>query len=335
MNVLILHNDYTSQAFAESNAGLKEEVDAVCKALAELKAKYTVKSIKTIEQLPKILAANKQKIIFNLVEELLADIKHACLVPAICRSFSRKFTGSDTSALLLAQNKGQTKAILKAAGVPTPDGAVIEVGQKISVKNLSPGKYIVKPAFSDASEGITADSIVSLGSKKMSAAIEKIHKQFRQPAIVEQFIPNRELNVSVLQLGKKIKVMPIAEIDFGAFKKGKPKIVDYAAKWHADSFEYNNTPRILPTILPVKIAALVRQYAIGAFTALGCKDYVRVDFRLDEKNCPFVIEVNPNPDISPDAGFAAAIAAEKISYKNFIKILLKNNSAAGGSFTDN
>jgi D-alanine-D-alanine ligase len=324
MNVLIIHNDYASQSFAESNAGLKEEVDAVCNALKELKIKYAVKSIKAIEQLPKILAGNKQKIIFNLVEELPADIKHACLVPAICRSFGRNFTGSDTPALLLAQNKGQTKAILKAAGIPTPNGTAIEVGRKISAKNFAPGKYIVKPAFSDASEGITADSIVSLGSKKMSAAIENIHKQFHQPAIVEQFIPNRELNVSVLQLGKKIEVMPIAEIDFGAFKKDKPKIVDYAAKWHADSFEYNNTPRILPAKLPAKTAAKVRQYAIDAFIALGCKDYVRVDFRLDEKNNPFVIEVNPNPDISPDAGFAAAIAAGKLSYKKFIETLLKN-----------
>jgi D-alanine-D-alanine ligase len=158
----------------------------------------------------------------------------------------------------------------------------------------------------------------------MSAAIEKIHKQFRQPAIVEQFIPNRELNVSVLQLGKRIEVMPIAEIDFGAFKKGKPRIVDYAAKWHADSFEYNNTPRILPTKLPAKTAALVRQYAIGAFTALGCKDYVRVDFRLDEKNNPFVIEVNPNPDISPDAGFAAAIKVGGVNYTKFVETLLRN-----------
>ncbi|MFA6185866.1 MAG: ATP-grasp domain-containing protein [Phycisphaerae bacterium] len=324
MNILIIHNDYASHAFAESNAGLKEEVNAVCKALVELKIKYTIKSIKKIEQLPKILAANKQKIVFNLVEELPADIKHACLVPAICRGFGRKFTGSDTPALLLAQNKGQTKAILKAAGVPAPDGAMVEVGQKISVKNLTKGYYIVKPAFSDASEGITADSIVSLGSKKMSAVIEKIHKQFRQPAIVEQFIPNRELNVSVLQCGRKIKVMPIAEIDFGAFKKGKPKIVDYAAKWYADSFEYNNTPRILPAKLPAKVAALVMQYAIGAFNALGCKDYVRVDFRLDEKNHPFVIEVNPNPDISPDAGFAAAIEAGGINYKKFVETLLKN-----------
>ena len=324
MNVLVIHNDFHSAAFAESNAGLKDEIDAVCKALDSLKVKYSVKSIKTIEQLPKILAENKQKIVFNLVEELPADIKHACLVPAICRSFGRNFTGSDTPALLLAQNKWQAKAILKAAGIPTPGGAVIEVGQKISVKNLLPGKYIVKPAFCDASEGITADSIVQLGSKKMFAAIEKIHRQLHQPAIVEQFIPGRELNVSVLQCGKKKNALPIAEIDFSAFKKDMPKIVDYAAKWDVDSFEYNNTPRILPANLPQKTAELAHRYAIGAFSALGCKDYVRVDFRLDEEDKPFVIEANPNPDITPNEGFAAALTAGGISYKNFVETLLKN-----------
>ena len=103
-----------------------------------------------------------------------------------------------------------------------------------------------------------------------------------------------------------------------------PKIVDYAAKWDAASFEYNNTPRILPAKLPTKTAELVRQYAIGAYEMLNCKDYVGVDFRLDEKNQPFVIEVNPNPDITPDNGFAAALCAANISYKNFIETLLKN-----------
>ena len=323
-SVLVVHNDFNSAAFAESNAGLKDQIDAVCQALGDLKVKYAVKSIKTIEQLANVLVKNKHQIVFNLVEELPADITHACFVPAVCRSFSRKFTGSDTPALLLAQNKWQAKAILKAAGVPTPDGVFVPVGQKISAKNLTKGYYIVKPAFCDASEGITADSIVSLGSKKMSAAIEKIHSQFDQPAIVEQFILGRELNISVLQCGKKIEVMPVAEIDFSTFKKGMPRIVDYAAKWHADSFEYQNTPRILPAKLPEKIAALIRQYAIGAFKALDCKDYVRVDFRLSEENRLFVIEVNPNPDITPEAGFASAIEAGGISYKKFIKILLKN-----------
>jgi D-alanine-D-alanine ligase len=323
-SVLVVHNDFNSAAFAESNAGLKDEIDAVCKTLEDLKVKYTVKSIKTIQQLSNILITNKQEIVFNLVEELPADITHACLVPAICRSFGRKFTGSDTLALLLAQNKWQAKAVLKAAGVPTPDGVFVPVGQKIAAKNLTKGSYIVKPAFCDASEGITADSIVSLGSKKMSAGIEKIHSQFNQAAIVEQFVAGRELNVSVLQCGKKIEVMPIAEIDFSTYKKDRPRIVDYAAKWHTESFEYNNTPRILPAKLPAKVAALVRQYAIGAYNALGCKDYVRVDLRLSEKNQPFVIEVNPNPDITPEAGFASAIEAGGISYKKFIETLLKN-----------
>lgn len=324
--VLVIHNDFESGAFAESNAGLKEEVDAVCNALKQLKVKHSAKSINSLEQLPHILSENKQRIIFNLVEELPGDITFACYIPAVCRAFEQKFTGGDTPALLLAQNKGQTKAILKAAGIPTPDGVVVGPDQKKHLKDLSPGKYIVKPAFSDASEGIEADSIVNAGGKKLLTAVEKIHKQFNQPAIVEQFIPARELNVSLLQRDGKVEVLAIAEIDFSAFDKSKPKIVGYSAKWQPDSFEYNNTPRILPARLSAKTAKLVRQYAVDAWGALGCKDYARVDFRLDEQGRPFVLEVNPNPDISPDAGFAAAVDFAGMSYKQFVEILLINNS---------
>ncbi|MDD5134366.1 MAG: ATP-grasp domain-containing protein [Phycisphaerae bacterium] len=324
MAVLILYNDFKSADFAESNAGVLEQVNAVRKALAELKVKYRVKSIKAIEQLPKILKDNKQKIIFNLVEELAADIKDACFVPAICRCFSRRFTGNDTAALLLAQNKTQTKAILKNAGIAVPAGVTVDIGEKIYAKTLKPGKYIVKPAFSDASEGIDADSIVQAGSKKLSAAIEKIHKQFGQPAIVEQFIPSRELNVSVIERNGRAEVLAIAEIDFGAFDAEEPKIVDYKAKWQTDSFAYNNTPRILPARLSKKTAEIVQRYALASWKVLDCRDYGRVDFRLDEEGKPYVLEVNPNPDISPDAGFAAAVDYAGIGYRKFVEILLKN-----------
>ena len=331
--ILVIHNAVDGQLMAggktvwqESNAGLIQEVNAVTAAIEKLGLNYRVESVRTIEQLPDILIRSEQPIVFNLVEELPADILHACYVPAICHVHSKTCTGSDTPALILAQNKLQTKAILKAADVPTPDGTIVPLGQKIHLKGLAHGKYFVKPVFSDASEGIDADSIVDLPGPALHKAIDQIHRQFKQPALIEQFIPDRELNVSLIQWDNQVQVLPIAEIDFGAFDANKPKIIDYSAKWHADSFAYNNTPRIIPAPLSEKTAGLVRQYALAAWHAIGCLDYARVDFRMSRDERLFVLEVNPNPDISADAGFAAALTAAGISYKTFVETVLNNAS---------
>jgi D-alanine-D-alanine ligase len=330
-NVLIIHNAVDKRlttkdraVFEESNAGLMEEVHAVTETIRTLGIKYQVKSIETIEQLPDILAHSDQGIVFNLVEELPADILHACYVPAICQVYGRTCTGSDTPALILAQNKWQAKAVLKTADVPVPDGTIVPIGQRICQKGLVPGKYFVKPVFSDASEGIDADSIVDLPGMALHKAIKQIHTQFKQPALVEQFIPDREFNVSLLQQNNEVQVLPIAEIDFSAFDVNSVRIVGYSAKWHTDSFAYNNTPRIIPAPLSDKAANLVRQCALATWYAIGCQDYARVDFRMNRKEQIFVLEVNPNPDISADAGFAAALEAGGISYKKFIETLLDN-----------
>jgi D-alanine-D-alanine ligase len=326
-DVLILHNaagESDEEPFSESNAGVLEELDAVVAAIEVLGAAYEVKSIDAIEQLPDILDAAAHEVVFNLIEELPRDITDACYVPAICRLYGRPCTGNDTPALLLAQNKWHAKAILRAHNIPTPNSSLVACGRTIAPDELPPGRYVVKPAFSDASEGIDGDSIVDVPGKAIGRAVRRVHDAFGQPALVEEFIPCRELNVSVFERNGRVSVLPIAEIDFGAFDADTPKIVDYSAKWLVDSFAYNNTPRIIPAPLSDKTDALVREYAIGAWNALGCRDYVRVDFRTDEKGRPFVIEVNPNPDICPGDGFAAALEAAGITYEEFVRTLLEN-----------
>ncbi len=322
--VLIIHNAVGGTHFVESNAGLIQEVAAVAAALGTLGFAYDVSAIDSIEQLPAVLREHRQTVIINLVEELPQNIADACYVPAICRACGRVSTGSDTPALLLAQNKWQTKAVLRAHNIPTPNSALIPRGQPLPQHELQPGRYVVKPPFSDASEGIDADSIVDIPSKAVAPAVARIHERFHQPALVEQFIPHRELNVSVMERNGEPRVLAIAEIDFAAFEADKPRIVGYAAKWLSDSFEYNNTPRIIPAQLSKRAAKLVHDYAIDTWHAVGCRDYARVDFRMDDAERPFVLEVNPNPDISPDAGFAAALAAAGTAYEEFVRTLLDN-----------
>lgn len=258
------------------------------------------------------------------MEELEGSPLDYCYVPAICKAYGKACTGSDTKALLIAQNKWQCKLLLKGANLPCPDGTIVEQGEEFNQSNLKNGRYIVKPLFSDASEGITTDSVVDIPSKTAVNAVHIIHEEMNQPALIEQFIPQRELNVSVFESDNEFSVLPLAEIDFSAFDKEQVKIVDYAAKWISDSFAYNNTPRIIPAPLSESTAELVRRYAKNACEVIGCNDYARVDFRLDENEKPYIIEVNPNPDISPDAGFSAALNAAGISYKTFVETVLNN-----------
>jgi D-alanine-D-alanine ligase len=328
-SVLVIYNCFQGDVerthfWQESEESILDEVNAVTASLGKLGIAFRQEPVRNLEHLGIILQRSRQRLVFNLVEEFPNCIHDACLVPAICRANGRAFTGSDTPALLLAQNKWQTKAVLKAANIPCPDGVLIPVAKSIPAPQLTAGKYIVKPLFSDASEGIDTESIIEIPGRSFRKRVERIHSQLGQPALVEQFIPDRELNVSVLQYKDKMQVIAIAEIDFSKFDAGQPRIVDYSAKWLPDTFAYNNTPRILPAKISAETARLVEKYSLDACRLIDCRGYIRVDFRLDEKENPYILEINPNPDISPDAGFAAALNYRGISYEKFVEFMLEN-----------
>lgn len=326
--ILILHNTFGDPAdpLYESRAAVMDQVHAVEAACDAKKIQYTVLAVENLRHLTMLLAAHRESLVFNLAEEFLGDVRQACFVPAVCAAFGKSCTGNDTPALLLAQNKIQAKAVLSGSGLPVASGCVISVGQTIAQATLPSGTYILKPAYCDASEGITLDSVVKLPQEmnRAEAKVANLHHYFAQPVIVEQYIPCHELNVSVMEDNGQIKVMPLAEIDFSAFPDDLPRIVDYSAKWHPDTFTYQNTPRKIPAEIPEPVAERVRTLAAAAWKTLGCRDYTRVDFRLDEQFNPYIIEINPNPDISPEGGFAAAIAAGKIRYAQFVRTMLNN-----------
>lgn len=325
--VLILHN--TPQAtgaaggFVESEAGVLVEVHAVAEALTALKIPHRSMGVAALAEVPGLLACSDETLIFNLVEGLPGSDVDANLTPALCRSAGKAYTGNDTASLLATLDKGHCKAILEAAGLPCPAGVVVMPGHAVPRK-LFKGPFIVKPIRTDASEGIDDQSIVAKAGVGLTKAVRRVHDQLKQPALIEQFIDGRELNISVIWRKGLPEILPLAQIDFSAFAKGQPKIVGYDAKWRPESFAFNNTPRIIPAPLSAKVAGQVRQLAVEACRALGCCDYTRVDFRLDQQLRPYILEVNANPDISPDAGFVAALTAGGITYKQFVRLCLDN-----------
>jgi D-alanine-D-alanine ligase len=333
--ILILHHAPLAAGgkkpvWRESDAGVMAEVEAVAAALDRLGYGHRTAGAAQLTELPSLLAAATEEVVFNLVESFAVRPADANLVPAVARAFGKSCTGSDTTCLALALDKGRTKAVLQAADLPCPGGVMIAVGAKVERSRLPAGPWIVKPAHSDASEGIDAACVIRLSAAApkaadpLAAAVRRVHREFGQPAIVEQFIAGRELNVSVLSRLGAAEVLPIAEIDFSAFPAGVPRIVDYAAKWLPESFAYQNTPRVIPARLTRRQAEAVRQLALGAWRACGCRGYARVDMRMTAAGRPLVLEVNPNPDISLDAGFAAALAAAGIPYEEFVEAAIRD-----------
>ena len=330
--VLILHNvppeGAARGAWRESDEGVLAEVGAVAVALERLGFEHRTIGVAGLRDVASVLAAAPEPVVFNLVESFIGAPAEVNYVPALGRAFGKACTGSDTPCLVAALDKGRTKTILRAAGLPCPPGVVVPVGERVRSADLSPGPFIVKPCTSDASEGIDARSVVAGPGAALTRAVRRVHEEVGQDALVEAFIVGRELNVSLLERGGAVAVLPLAEIDFSAFPPGRPRLVDYAAKWLVDSFEYRSTPHIIPAPLPIVRAREVRRLALGAWRALGCRDYARVDFRLDRRGRPWIIEVNPNPDISPDAGFdagfSAALGAVPISYADFVAAVIEN-----------
>lgn len=327
--VLIIHNTFGDPAdpMYPSRAAVLDQVQAVQDSCRQLGIQTTVAAVENLRHLTEILAQRPESVIFNLAEEFLGDVRSACYAPAVCAAFGKSCTGNDTPALLIAQNKIQTKALLLGSGLPAAQAYIFYLDQRgLDLANVPTGRYIIKPAFCDASEGIALESVVNLPDECRRAAdrIDALRAQFSQPVLVEQYIDGKELNISIYQDGDQARVLPLAEIDFSAFPPEMPRIVDYNAKWIAESFTFQNTPRRIPADVPEHTAAQIRQIALAAFRALGCRDYARVDFRLDGQMNPYIIEVNPNPDITPEGGFAAALQAAQIPYVQFVQTMLQN-----------
>src|ERR1035437_1507368 len=301
----------------ESEAGVLDEVRAVATALEHAGLACVCADAATLDELPAVLAAHPEAVVFNLIEGFQRHPEQAALVPTVCEAHGRGCTGNDAACQTLALDKWRANAVLRAADLPVPDARLVPPGARLTPRETPRLPVIVKPAATDASEGIHADSVVRRHGRALGAAIARVHRLFRQPALIESFVGERELNISLIQRGRRVDVLPIAEIEFRDFGAARPHIVDYAAKWDAASFEYRNTVRVIPARLPARVAAEARRLARAAWDALGCRDYARVDFRLGAGGKLFVLEVNPNPDIGPDAGFVAALRAAHIPFTAF------------------
>jgi D-alanine-D-alanine ligase len=237
------------------------------------------------------------------------------------------YTGSPVEALALARDKARTKHLLAGAGLPTPEFQVVAVGGHASptmIARLAAGPLFVKPASEDASLGIGPESVVSTAAA-LAERVADIHQRYGA-ALVERFIDGREFNTSVIALPDP-RILPLAEVNFNREASGGWGIVTYDAKWTPESAAWSGTPVTCPADVDEPLAARLREVSLAAFKLVGCRDYARVDLRVDAAGEPFILEVNANPDIAPTAGFARSLAAGGISYGDFCEQLIATTFA--------
>jgi len=218
--------------------------------------------------------------------------------------------------MTLCVEKPLTQALLAARGLPVPRNVVLAHGDEPLGALSFPA--IVKPAHEDASHGIAAESVVA-DERALRARARYVIEHYAQPALVEEFIEGREINVGLLETPRGLEVLPLSEIDYTGFPPELPHIVSYAGKWIESSREWTLTAVIPARELGAQQRARIEAVARAAFELLGLAGYGRVDLRLDARGEPFVIDVNANPDVSPDAGFALAAARAGYAYADVIE----------------
>jgi D-alanine-D-alanine ligase len=259
-------------------------------------------------------------VVFNLCESVYGNTCWEMNIPALLDLFRIPYTGSSPLTLGLCQDKGKVKDILQSQGILTPRYKIFDRGVGPVKGNIFP--IIVKPLHEDGSLGISKESVV-FDNEALSRQIQYVIEKYHQPALVEEFIDGRELNAGLLESDGKVGVLPISEIDYSEFPEGVPKICGYEAKWMADSIEYQKSKPICPAPLEWVMKKRVEHIAVKAFKLFGCRDYARVDIRIDRNGKIYVLEVNPNPDISPESGMTRAIKVQGMTYEDFIGALLE------------
>lgn len=266
---------------------------------------------------PKDFLAGKPDLVFNLCESYAGDSRGEIIVPTLLDLLGIPYTGSKALSLLLALHKHKAKEILKARGVPTPEWRLVERPEDLEAVRL-PFPLIVKPAHEDASIGIDRLSLAR-DPQELRFACLRVLTERRQPALVERFVDGRELNVAILgpDGSAEPQVLPINEIDFSGLSADHPRIVTYAAKWDEAAPEFKGTPPVRSR-LPQETLERVSTVARAAYHALELRDYGRVDIRLSDDGTPYVIEVNPNCDLSADAGYAKAAANAGLDYEALV-----------------
>jgi D-alanine-D-alanine ligase len=318
MRILILHTDVppdappdeqdTLQQAAAIEAALKRRRhEAVCGVFVPDEA-----------EMEALVARENPDAVFNLVETVWGRGLYAPLAPAMLASIGVPFTGAEDAPMAACGDKVLTKRILEAAGLPTPAWS-----EAPHWRGIEQGRWIVKSVTEDASLGLD-DSAVVTGKKAVVTRAQECAARYGGRWFAERYVHGREFNISVIERDGVPVVLPIGEILFEPWEGGKPRIVGYAAKWHEDTSEYRDTRRTYGWRgRELGLKETLEQVTRDCWTLFGLTGYARVDFRVNSRGRPFILEVNPNPCLEPGAGMPASCAQAGLAYDDLIEGIVR------------
>lgn len=276
---------------------------------------------------------------FNLVESLDGHGRLIHVVPGFLAAMGIPYAGCPAEAIYATSHKIMAKERIRAAGLPTADwinpvpsdipwaGATGVKDKNADIIGTPTKLWIIKSLWEHASLGLEKENLVKGTAGEIASLLEKSARNLGGACFAEAFIDGREFNLSILETDAGAIVLPAAEIHFRGFSPDTPKIVGYKAKWMPESTEYNGTPRSFD--FPATDRNLIlnlEKISLRCWQLFGLRGYARVDFRVDETGAPFILEINANPCISPDAGFAAALERAGIDYNHAVEQILNRSN---------
>lgn len=322
MDILILHQQIDEQADA-SERDVLVQAEAVSAAVSRMGHRpRSLACTLDLQRLQRKVIERRPDCVFNLVESLDGSDRLMPLVPLLLEQLQIPYTGSSAVSIVQSSDKLSAKHLLRTASLPTPGWSD---GEDVP-DSLLHRPVIVKAIHEHASFGLDNSSIQTFHSaSQLREVLDDRLAATGQPHFAEEFIDGREFNVSLLAGSRGPVVLPPAEIDFSFLPSESLRIVGYAAKWEEDSAEYVGTPRRFD--LPEQDRDLVgeiQELCRRCWNVFGLNGYARVDFRVDTQRRPWILEINGNPCLAPDAGFAAALGAAGLSYDAGLQKILQN-----------
>jgi D-alanine-D-alanine ligase len=318
MKILVLHSDIAADAPPEELDTLIA-ANAVAEALTSRGHAVDQAPFRQ-EMLTDLLNRTRPDMVFNLVEGVDGQGRLAPLAPDMLADLGVRFTGVSAKAMAVTNDKPLTKRMLREAGLATPGWAVPP-----DWSGLDGGKWIVKATLEDASLGLDDGCVVD-GAHVLARAAD-CAVRFGGAWFAERYVEGREFNIAVLDG----RVLPMAEMRFEQWPKGKPRIVGYDAKWEEDSSGWRGTVRAFGVERDEpELAAKLKSACEQVWKLFALSGFARVDFRIAEDGTPMILEINTNPCISPDAGFAAAAEEAGMDYATLIDAITFAESGSDG-----
>lgn len=265
----------------------------------------------------------RPEIVFNIAEGRYGVSREA-QIPAILEMLNIPYTGSDPLTLGICLDKSRAKEILSYYNVPTPKFSVISSLSELQTLSF-PIPAMVKPLFEGSSKGIFNSSLVQT-REELFSQIENVLVKYEQPALVEEFLPGREFTVAMLGNGDDVRVLPVVEIKFDSLPQGVNPIYSFEAKWIWDQSDNPLEIFECPAKIDLSLQKEIETVCKNAYSVLRCKDWSRIDVRLDKSGRANIIEINPLPGILPkiedNSCYPKAARAAGLNYQEMLNAVL-------------